>query len=189
MSKWGRGLPRFFVRAWPRCRPESRRKPGGAMDRLGIEAEIEATVDELGYELVAVDWGGSKRRPLLRIRVDRPDATPQDGVTVDDCAVVSRALEERLEAREAVPERYVLEVSSPGVDRPLVRPTDWQRFAGNRVVIKGKSPLVGDQRRLEGELLGTTEDGSGARIRLEGDEEVVVSLESVTSAHLVYEWS
>ena len=159
------------------------------MDRLEIEAEIEATVDALGYELVTVDWGGSKRRPLLRIRVDRPDATLKDGVNVDDCAVVSRTVEAMLEAREAVPEKYVLEVSSPGVDRPLVRPKDWQRFAGSRVVVKGKTPLFGNHRRLEGELLGTTEDGSGARIRLERDGEVVVPLESVTSAHLVYEWS
>jgi len=159
------------------------------MKRPEIEAEIEATVDELGYELVSVDWGGGKHRPLLRIRVDRPNATLTDGVTVDECAKVSRALEERLEAQEAVPERYVLEVSSPGLDRPLVRPKDWQRFAGRRVVVKGKQALVGNQRRLEGELLGTTEDGSGARIRLEQDEEVVIPLESVVSAHLVYEWS
>jgi ribosome maturation factor RimP len=159
------------------------------MNRLEIEAEIEATVDALGYELVAVDWGGSKRRPLLRIRVDRPDADPQTGVTVDDCAVVSRAVEERLEAGESVPERYVLEVSSPGVDRPLVRLKDWQRFAGSRVVVKGKAVLVGDQRRVEGELLGTTEDGTGARIRLDGGEEVLIPLERITSAHLVYTWS
>ena len=159
------------------------------MDRLEIEAEIEATLDGLGYELVTVDWGGSKRRPLLRIRVDRPEGAPEEGITVDDCAVVSRALEEHLEGKEAVPERYVLEVSSPGVDRPLVRPRDWQRFAGSRVVVKGKKALLGDQHRLEGELLGTTEDGSGARIRLGQDEEVVVELENVKNAHLVYEWS
>lgn len=159
------------------------------MQRLEVEAEIEATVDALGYELVSVDWGGSKRRPLLRIRVDRPDATLKDGVTVDDCAKVSRALEEHLEAREAVPERYVLEVSSPGVDRPLVRPRDWQRFAGSRVVAKGKEVLAADQRRIEGELLGTTDDGTGARIRLKGGEEVLIPLERVTSAHIVYEWS
>ena len=101
------------------------------MDRLEIEAEIEATLVGLGYELVTVDWGGSKRRPLLRIRVDRPEEAPEVGITVDDCARVSRALEEHLEGKEAVPERYVLEVSSPGVDRPLVRPRDWQRFAGS----------------------------------------------------------
>ena len=57
------------------------------------------------------------------------------------------------------------------------------------MVVKGKKALLGEQHRLEGELLGTTEDGSGARIRLGQDEEVVVELENVKNAHLVYEWS
>lgn len=93
---------------------------------------------------------------------------------------------------EALPERYVLEVSSPGVERPLVRARDFERFAGEEVAVKGDGPLLeGRARRLEGVLLGLASGEAGERIRLrlpDGDE-VEIPRESVTGAHLVYRWS
>jgi len=155
-----------------------------------IESGLEARIEGLGYELVEVLWRGSTRRPLLQVRIDRADSAPGHGVTVDDCATVSRALEQWLDGLEELPERYVLEVSSPGVDRPLVRERDFERFRGERVALKGHDVLAGRARRLEGELLGL-EGGSGAaaiRIRLPDGDEVSVPRQAVAGVNLVFTW-
>jgi ribosome maturation factor RimP len=81
-----------------------------------VQAELEERVRRLGFELVDVVWAGTAGRPILRIRIDVPEERSEGGgVTVHDCAVVSRALEAWLDQLPQVPERYVLEVSSPGV--------------------------------------------------------------------------
>jgi len=153
-----------------------------------IERELEPRVEALGYELVDVRWGGSGNRPSLRVRIDRSGATAGHGVTVDDCAKVSRALEAWLDGREDLPARYVLEVSSPGVDRPLLRDRDYERFRGERVAIKGHDVLAGRARRLEGELLGLAEDGGAVRLRLPDGDEVSIPREQVAGANLVFTW-
>src|SRR5690606_32982606 len=95
---------------------------GGLVADQDLREEIEAGLGELGFELVELELGGTSRRPVLRLRIDRLAGEEEDaGVSLDDCARVSRALEARLEASERVPATYVLEVSSPGVERPLVR--------------------------------------------------------------------
>ena len=156
-----------------------------------IDAGLESRVEALDYELVDVQWAGSKRRPVLRVRIDRPDSVPGEGVTVDECATVSRALEPWLDAHEGVPERYVLEVSSPGVDRPLLRSRDFQRFRGEQVAIKGHDVLAGKARRLEGELLGLEkeegEDGA-VRLRLPNGDEVSIPRAEIAGANLVFTW-
>jgi ribosome maturation factor RimP len=151
----------------------------------GLEARVEA----LGYEVVDVDWSGSSRRPLIRVRIDRAAAEP-GGVNVDDCARVSRALEPWLDAVESMPDRYVLEVSSPGLDRPLLRARDFERFAGKKVAVKGPAPLAGRATRLEGELLGLvlSEGEERVRLRLSGGDEVEIPRSEITGAHLVFEW-
>ena len=157
-----------------------------------IERELEARVEALGFELVDVRWGGSSRRPALRLRIDREDSTPGHGVTVDECAKVSRGLESWLDEVAQLPERYVLEVSSPGVDRPLVRDRDFLRFRGEKVVLKGHDVLAGRARRLEGELLGVEEDvGDGAQVvvlRLPDGDEVRVPRADIAGANLVFTW-
>ena len=163
----------------------------GPIDRVDIESRVEA----LGFEVVELEWAGSKSRPILRLRVDRADSKPGDGVTVDDCARVSRALEAWLDEDSDVPERYVIEVSSPGIERPLTRPRDWSRFQGQRVLVEGKVSLLGDERRVEGELLGPVEGEGGGeeavRVRIRTDEghDVLVSLHEIKRAHLVYDWA
>ncbi len=154
-----------------------------------IADELEERVSALGFELVDVRWGGTGKRPLLKLRVDRPEAG--DGVTVDDCAAVSRALEPWLDEHESLSDRYTLEVSSPGVDRPLVRPRDYRRFRGEKVVVQGSEGLHGEQRRLEGELLGLEETGEGGgnvRLKLPGGDEVDVPLDRIRKANLVFTW-
>ena len=158
-----------------------------------IARELEARVAALGFEFVDVEWAGSARRPIVRLRVDRPDSVPgETGVTVDDCATVSRGLEAWLDEHPAMPEKYVLEVSSPGVDRPLVKDADFTRFAGEQVAVKGrKGVLLADRAtRLEGELLGLVGDGEAARVRLrlnDGDE-VEPLRGDIAGAHAVYRW-
>ncbi len=157
----------------------------------GMERELEERVEDLGFELVEIQWAGSRNRPIIRVRIDRPDAVPgEGGVAVDECATVSRALEPWLDAHEDVPERYVLEVSSPGVDRPLRKDRDFRRFAGEKVAVKGHDILAGRARRLEGELLGLDdEDGDAAvRLRLPDGDEVRIPRSEIAGANLVFTW-
>jgi ribosome maturation factor RimP len=157
-----------------------------------LESELEARLERMGLELVEAAWVGSPRRPILRIKMDVPDSVPgEGGVSVDQCAEVSRALEPWLDDHPEIPERYVLEVSSPGVERPLTRMGDWERFKGCPVVVKGRD-LHGDRgNRLEGELLGLEESEGGealVSLRLEDGEEVEIPLDRIEKAHLVYRW-
>src|SRR3954468_7655591 len=155
----------------------------------GLAADIERRVDELGFELVELEVAGHRARPILRVYIDRPDSVPgQPSVSLDDCTAVSRGLEPMLDAYEGLSERYVLEVSSPGVERPLVRPRDWTRFAGQPVSVRGKATLAGKARRLEGELLGLKGEGGEETVglRLPGGEEVEFPLAEVEKANLVF---
>lgn len=153
-----------------------------------LERAIENSLEAQGLELVELERAGSRHRPILRVRVDRPEGRPGAGVTVDDCARASRAVEALLDGRGDIPERYTLEVSSPGVERPLVRERDFARFAGEQVALKGAAPLAGRAKRLEGTLLGLEEDGGAVRLRLPDGEEVSVARADITRAHLVFRW-
>lgn len=157
-----------------------------------IHRELEARVASLGFDLVDVEWAGSTRRPIVRLRVDRPDAVPGvGGITVDECAQVSRGLEAWLDEHPAMPEKYVLEVSSPGLERPLGKDRDFERFAGERVALKGSEVLAGRARRLEGVLLGLGGGNEGDRsviLRLENGDEVEIPRSDIVRAHLVYSW-
>jgi ribosome maturation factor RimP len=160
------------------------------MSEQSLERSIEERVEQLGYEMVELERAGSKARPVLRVRIDRPDATADEGVTVGDCARVSRALEEQLDALPALPAKYVLEVSSPGVERPLIRPRDFERFVGREVAVRGYAPLAGRERRLEGELMGLSAgpDDEVVRIRLKNGEEVEVARKDIARVHLLFRW-
>lgn len=156
-----------------------------------IDQGLEGRVEELGYEVVELRWGGSGRRPMLKLRIDRPDTVPGEGVTVDECAKVSRALESWLDEYEGLSERYVLEVSSPGVDRPLSRPRDFERFKGEYVAVKGKDVLLDKATRIEGELLGLAKSGTDEEsvlLRLPSGEEVSIPRSDIRKAHLVFTW-
>lgn len=157
-----------------------------------VEPELEERLAKLGFELVEAVWAGTPSRPILRLRMDVPEErSGGEGVTVGDCARVSRALETWLDALPVMPERYVLEVSSPGLERPLRRTGDWTRFAGRRVAVMGGGPLAGRARRLEGDLLGLVRDESQrelVRLRLSGGEEVEIPREEILKAHVVFHW-
>jgi len=157
-----------------------------------LARELDQRVAELGFEMVELEQAGHKARPILRLYVDRPDSKPgEPAVSLDDCTAISRALEPWLDAREGLSDRYVLEVSSPGVERPLVRPRDWERFAGTEVAVKGRNVLAGRARRIEGTLLGLRGEDGGARrvaLRLTDGEEVEIPLAEIDRGNLVYRW-
>jgi ribosome maturation factor RimP len=160
------------------------------MNGDALRREIEQKVEALGFEMVELEQAGHKRRPILRLRIDRPDSSPGTGVTVEECRVVSRTVEGFLDELPGMAETYELEVSSPGVERPLTRSRDFERFAGQEIALHGKSVLAEKSRRLEGELLGLRGDQSGEAVvlRLAGGEEVAVPRDQITRAHLVFRW-
>ncbi len=154
-----------------------------------LEQEILGLLSDLGFELVTFERAGGSRRSLLRVRIGRVgDLSDEVGVTIDDCARVSRRLERYLDDRAELPERSIVEVSSPGVERPLVKPADYARFAGRRVLIQGFAPLVGRQKRIEGLLLGLVEGSEDAvEVDVEG-ERLLVPVAAIARANLVYDW-
>jgi ribosome maturation factor RimP len=156
-----------------------------------LEEVLEERTERLGFELVELERTGSKNRPVLRVRVDRPDSEPGHGVSLEDCTRISRALEEYLDALDTLPASYELEVSSPGVERPLVRRRDFDRFTGREVALRGYAPLAGRSRRLEGELLGVVDraEGEAVRLRLTDGEEIEVPREAIARANLVFRWN
>lgn len=149
-----------------------------------LEPVVNEELDRLGYDLVEFRRGGSRHRPLLDIRIDRRD---QQKVTIDECAKVSRALEARLDGDvELTNTRYVLEVSSPGLDRKLSRAGDWKRFAGRKANVK--SAVLGG--RVEVEILGV-DGAAGAEtvtVRDAAGVEHRVALTDVVEARLAIHW-
>ncbi len=102
------------------------------MDKIVLEQQLSARVAGLGFELVELRAGGTARRPHLSVRIDWA-ADAGRTVSVDDCALVSRALEAWLDEAGVGGGKYILEVSSPGMDRPLRKAAEWRRFMGKPV--------------------------------------------------------
>ncbi len=120
--------------------------------RSELRGVLEATLAALGFELVHAELAGSSRHPVLRVYMDSPA-----GVTVDDCARVSSQLGAVLDVEDRIDGPYTLEVSSPGLDRPLVTRADFKRFAGETIKVKMRQPLAG-QRNFKGCLVGISGD-------------------------------
>jgi len=156
-----------------------------------LERIAESLLERMGFELVDLERAGHRSRPILRLRIDRPDAQPGAGVTVDDCAAVSRAMEEVLDARADLLPSYILEVSSPGVERPLRKRRDFERHVGKDVAVRGFQPLVGRSKHLEGTLLAVEDSGEGERLRLRTADgsEIEIPFSAIAKANLVYKWA
>jgi len=147
-----------------------------------LEQEIAARLTGLGFELVEVRQGGTARRPLLSVRMERLAAGHR--VTVDDCAHVSRALEAWLDGIALGEGRYVLEVSSPGLDRPLRRLDEWRRFQGSLVDVL--VPSLGG--RFQVRAVAVTEEPEPAvELEFPKGERRVVSLSAIKEARLAVE--
>ena len=149
-----------------------------------LEAIVTQELDALGFDLVELRRGGSRARPILDVRIDRRDEQP---LTVDDCARVSRAIEARLDESRVAGERYVLEVGSAGVERPLRTAAEWRRFVGKSAVVTAP-PLPGGKAEVEilaldgepGAEVAVVRDGKGVEHRL--------PLAEVAQARLAFHW-
>jgi ribosome maturation factor RimP len=149
-----------------------------------LELIVVEELERLNYDLVELRRGGSRNRPLFDVRIDRRDA---QRVTVDDCARASRAIQARLDAGGALAdERYVLEVSSPGLDRRLMRAADWRRYVGRRANVK--SQVLGG--RVEVEIVGVDgpEGSETVHVRDVQGAEHRVALAQVADARLAVHW-
>ena len=132
------------------------RETGPAQRVAALAAPVLA---DMGFRLVRVKMSG----PTLQIMAERPDGT----FTIDDCEAVSRALSPMLDVEDVISSRYHLEISSPGIDRPLVRPSDFEAWAGHIVKIEMLVPAAG-RKRFKGTLEGY-EDGE-VRVYIENPE-------------------
>jgi ribosome maturation factor RimP len=144
---------------------------------------IRDHITGLGFELVDLRRTGTLQRPILQVRVDRPDSRPGQGVTADDCALISRSLESFLETRAMVGPRYVLEVSSPGLERPLRLPEHWRRFVGQLARVRAAS-LPGKSRV---EIVAVPDD-EHVVVRQEDGSELTLALDEIREAVLVVDW-
>ena len=160
-----------------------------------LERIVITELATLGYDLVELRVGGSRARPVLEIRVDRQDLQK---VTVDDCVVASRAIEARLDSTPGVPDsagvvagRYVLEVSSPGMERPLRTLADWRRFAGRKANVKS-TRLAALGGRAEVEIVGVSDDVGALEhvvVRDVTGNEHAIALADVAEARLAFHWN
>ncbi|WP_316975895.1 ribosome maturation factor RimP [Shumkonia mesophila] len=142
-----------------------------------IEQLIAPAVEGMGFSIVRVQLSGGDR---LRLQVM---AERQDGqaMVVDDCADLSRAISAILDVEDPIVEAYTLEVSSPGIDRPLVRLRDFERYAGHEARIETNVSVSG-HRRFRGRVLGV--EGDVVRVSVEG-EDIAVPFSAISKAKLV----
>lgn len=142
-----------------------------------IERLLGPVVEDLGYELVELQLRPEAGHLVLRLLVDRPG-----GITVEECARLSREVGPHLDVADLIPRRYVLEVSSPGVRRPLKRPEDFERFRGERVEVH-TIELLDARKTFRGLNLGP--DGEGNLVVEEGpDKRTVIPLSNLRRANL-----
>ncbi len=148
----------------------------------GLEARIAdaiaPSIEGLGYELVRVQVSVKERR-VVQIMADRTDDAP---FTVEDCEAVSHQVSAILDVEDPIRGEWMLEVSSPGIDRPLTRTKDWERFAGHIATVELHIPQDG-RKRFRGVVLGA--DAAAARLRLEDGADASFPREAIRRAKLV----
>ncbi len=141
-----------------------------------IKELIESAVESLGFELVRVTYGGG-RKPTLQIMAERPDGT----MSVEDCARLSREVSLILDVEDPLPGEYLLEVSSPGVDRPLTRAKDFERWVGFETKVELGSQIDG-RRRFKGRMTAF----NGAEVVMQTEEgEIVLPFGEISKAKLI----
>lgn len=140
---------------------------------------VESVVSSMGYELVGVEYTRTGRNALLRVYIDH-----ENGITLDDCQTVSHQLSGVLDVEDPIQGNYTLEISSPGLDRPIFKASDFDRFAGNSVKIKLSVPRSG-RRNFSGVLQGMKGDEV---VLLVGEDEISLPYANIEQARLVPEF-
>ncbi len=154
------------------------------MHRMSQELRelLEPGVKALGFELVAAELAGGRAHKTLRVYIDSPR-----GISIADCARASEHLSAILDVEDPVPGGYTLEVSSPGLDRPLVTPADFTRFMGRIIKVRMQQPLAG-RRNFTGRLVGMVDDRVVLEVEAQvGTDRVELDLANMDRARLVPE--
>lgn len=146
-----------------------------------LAALVEPVLDSLGFRLVRIEVSGRDGK-TVQIMAERPDGT----ITIEDCEAISRAVSPLLDVQDLVSEAYRLEISSPGIDRPLVRPSDFVDWAGSEAKIELKAPIDG-RKRFRGRLEGFENGEALIEVDLgeEGLKVIGLAVELIASARLV----
>lgn len=150
--------------------------PAIATHVMGVARPLaESLCDDMGLELVHLEYLRDRGGRIMRLYIDKPG-----GVTLEDCAAVSRELSDVMDVQLPELGPYHLEVSSPGPNRPLSRPSDFERFRGRQVKIRTRAPIAGQKN-----FSGTLEGLSDGAVRLnQGRTTITIAIESISKAHL-----
>jgi ribosome maturation factor RimP len=144
-----------------------------------IRELIEPAIDSMGVELDDMELGRMKGKILLRVYIEK-----QGGVSIDDCEKVSREIATVLDVEDPVPGAYVLEVSSPGLDRPLRKPRDFIRFSGKKIRVVTNEP-VDKQTFFVGKIENATDED--VMLVLQKDKKITISYNNISKARLEVE--
>jgi ribosome maturation factor RimP len=147
---------------------------------VALEPEIERTLDDYGYELVLMKFGGPPTTRTLSIFIDKAG-----GVTAEDCKYMAERLSIICDMVDPVEGPYRLVVSSPGIDRPLTRDEDFTRFAGSKVSVRFEG-ANGKRRGVRGLLEGVVE--GKAVVLAEGGVREEIALDTIEDGNLIYDW-
>jgi ribosome maturation factor RimP len=148
-------------------------------DQTHLWELFEPVVKGMGFDLIEIEHFPNPKHGVLRLYIDK-----EGGVNVDDCSTVSRQISALIDVEDPVSGQFNLEISSPGVDRPLRRLVDFQRFAGSLVKLKTVMPLEG-QRNFKGRLLEASEE----TVVIEtDDEEISLPMTAIDKARIVPEY-
>jgi ribosome maturation factor RimP len=156
------------------------------METEAIAARVAPALAELGLECLGVEWNAGHGGGLLRVYIDslQHDGDAANAVSVDDCEAASREISALLDVEDPIPGHYVLEVSSPGIERPLFNAAQFARFVGEEAKVTLKLPREG-RRRMRGRIAAV----EGQRIGMDVDGvRIDVAEGDIESAHLVPDW-
>ncbi len=145
------------------------------------ETLLSPIMEEHGFELVDVEYVKEGSSWYLRAYIDKPG-----GITIDDCETVSRQLSDLLDAEDYIPEAYILEVSSPGLGRPLKKEKDFARSLGKEVEVRTFRPVADDEKELSGVL--TAYDRDTVTIALSGEESITIERTNLALIRLAFDF-
>jgi ribosome maturation factor RimP len=144
-----------------------------------VQRLLEPTITSLGYELLGVEYLSQGKHSRLRLFIDGPD-----GIGLEDCTKVSHQASGVLDVEDPIKGEYALEVSSPGLDRPLFKPAHYAQYIGHRVKLRSRLPVNG-QRNFTGEINAVEQDD--IYIGMENGEELKIACHEIDQANLISE--
>ncbi len=145
-----------------------------------VEKIVEPVLVENDYELVDIEFIKEGKNWFLRVYIDK-----SDGITLDDCQFVNRELSETLDQEDPIPQSYYLEVSSPGLERPLKKESDFERFKGSKIKVKTYI-LINKQKKFTG-ILQDCKDGL-VQLQLDTGDNVSIPFDKIAKANLFFDF-